>query len=41
MGNSTVVGDLRSELLVEWLNGELGDENVGFLLLLHQAGTTR
>ncbi|GAA5823430.1 hypothetical protein JCM5353_002145 [Sporobolomyces roseus] len=26
MGNSSVVGDLRSELLVEWLNGELGDQ---------------
>lgn len=26
MGNSTQVGDLRSELLVEWLSGELGGE---------------
>ncbi|GAA6014880.1 hypothetical protein JCM11491_002147 [Sporobolomyces phaffii] len=26
MGNSGEVGDLRSELLVEWLNGEIGDE---------------
>jgi len=34
MGNSSVVGDLRSELLVEWLNGELGDQEVRFSLLL-------
>lgn len=34
MGNSSVVGDLRSELLVEWLNGELGDKEVRFSLLL-------
>ncbi|GAA5922117.1 DNA-directed DNA polymerase delta subunit POL31 [Sporobolomyces koalae] len=27
MGNSQAVGDLRTELLAEWLNGELGDEN--------------
>jgi DNA polymerase delta subunit 2 len=30
MGNSGVVGDLRTELLVEWLNGEAGNEEVSF-----------
>jgi len=42
MGNSSVVGDLRSELLVEWLNGELGDQEVQSPFpLLQRAGTTR
>ncbi|GAA5896256.1 DNA-directed DNA polymerase delta subunit POL31 [Sporobolomyces salmoneus] len=26
MGNEQMVGDLKSELLVEWLNGEIGDQ---------------